>query len=148
MELIVDPTRKHFDIVGIPIRAKFDGNWGTYDINHLDRASLMIWLRSRGGQNDWAENTVAILLGHEWEEENNTMPEATDNFTDDFITNEVAETICKVGQGANCCRYLTMSSQGWSCEKKTSLRRLLDQRVEIGAINARADNCGGRRPRP
>jgi hypothetical protein len=51
---------------GIYIRATApDGGFGTYDIAELDRASLRDWLRSRGGDNLWAENTVFILLGHE-----------------------------------------------------------------------------------
>ena len=33
------------------------------DIGELDKPSLLRWLRSRGGANEWAENVVAILLG-------------------------------------------------------------------------------------
>lgn len=51
---------------GIYVRAQTStGAWVSADIAHLDRASLMAWLRSRGGDNPWAENTVAVLLGHE-----------------------------------------------------------------------------------
>jgi hypothetical protein len=50
---------------GIQIRAQGpDGKWGTFDIGHLDKPSLLAWLRSRGGDNKWAENVVGILLGH------------------------------------------------------------------------------------
>ncbi len=49
---------------GIYVRAKLDGKFGSYDISQLDAESLLIWLRSRGGENVWAENTVCILLGH------------------------------------------------------------------------------------
>jgi hypothetical protein len=50
---------------GIKVRARFGEKWGSYDIGELTRGSLMDWLRSRGGSNPWAEQTVAILLG--WE---------------------------------------------------------------------------------
>lgn len=34
------------------------------DIRLLDRGSLLTWLRSRGGKNEWAEAVVMCLLGH------------------------------------------------------------------------------------
>jgi hypothetical protein len=37
---------------------------GTYDIVALDKPSLLIWLRSRGGDNPYAEDVCGILLGH------------------------------------------------------------------------------------
>ena len=46
------------------MRAKFGEKFGNFDIGELDCDSLMRWLRSRGGYNEWAENVVAILLGH------------------------------------------------------------------------------------
>lgn len=63
-----DPERQceqnHF-ATGIYLRAKGqDGRWGSYDIAELDRASLVEFLRSRGGQNVWAENVVLIMLAH------------------------------------------------------------------------------------
>ena len=51
--------------VGIFARALKDGEWKSVDIYELDYTSLIAWLRSRGGDNPWAESTVAILLGHE-----------------------------------------------------------------------------------
>lgn len=59
-------------------------------------------------------------------------------------TDTHAKEVCKVGQGAECCRYLTMKATGWSCQKHTELRRYFDQRVAEGAMNARGDNCIGR----
>ena len=41
-----------------------ENGYGSYDIATLDRDSLFRWLRSRGGSNPWAENIVAVLLGH------------------------------------------------------------------------------------
>ena len=64
----IDPLRCRFPETGIYVRAQDDkGHWGSFDIAYLDRPSLMMWLRSRGGDNPWAENTVAALLGHDTE---------------------------------------------------------------------------------
>jgi hypothetical protein len=50
---------------GIYVRAQNEaGAFGSFDIAHLDRDSLHTWLRSRGGENLWAENVVMTLLGH------------------------------------------------------------------------------------
>lgn len=54
---------------------------------------------------------------------------------------------CKIGQGAECCRYLTMGADGFSCAKRTSLRYTIDNRVR--KMNAKGDNCDGvYRPQP
>jgi hypothetical protein len=60
-----------------------------------------------------------------------------------YPTTEEAKTLCKMGQGHDCCRYLTMGGGGWSCEKHSSLRGMLDRRVETETIVARGDNCDG-----
>lgn len=52
--------------------------------------------------------------------------------------------ICLIGQGEKCCRYLAMSPHGWSCEKLTPARFVLDDRVAAGSMYARGDNCDGR----
>jgi hypothetical protein len=50
---------------GIFVRAKDQGGkYQSVDIALLDAVSLLAWLRSRGGQNFWAENTLGRLLGH------------------------------------------------------------------------------------
>lgn len=65
MDLQVDKSRTHLhEMTGIYVRAKHDDKWGSYDIAELDKNSLHTFLRSRGGNNIWAENVVAILLGH------------------------------------------------------------------------------------
>ena len=69
MELIVDPIRSEQNEAydgktGILVRAKYYDNWIAADIADLDKASLLVWLKSRGGNNPWAEDTVGILLGH------------------------------------------------------------------------------------
>ena len=46
-----------------------------------------------------------------------------------FPDNEYIDNICKIGQAAACCRYLTMGSDGWSCEKHGSLKNIIDKKV-------------------
>ncbi len=54
------------NFTGIYVRAVDpDGKWDNADIAELDRASLKAFLRSRGGRNTWAENVVAVMLGHD-----------------------------------------------------------------------------------
>ncbi len=65
-ELHVDAERRRIvPATGIQVRARVGQQWYNTDIAHLDRLSLLTWLRSRGGQNHWAEQTVLALLGHE-----------------------------------------------------------------------------------
>jgi hypothetical protein len=64
-ELKVDVARLDFTPTGIFVRAKDpSGKWISTDIVHLDKQSLLAWLRSRGGKNQWAENTIAQLFRH------------------------------------------------------------------------------------
>jgi len=51
--------------------------------------------------------------------------------------------VCRIGQGHDCCRYLTIGAQGWCCEKHTQIGRMLDARVERKEMVARGDNCEG-----
>ena len=64
-DLTVDGDRhEQRGATGIYVRAKRAQKWDSVDIAELDHASLILWLRSRGGANEWAENVVAVLLGH------------------------------------------------------------------------------------
>lgn len=66
----------------------------------------------------------------------------------DYPDSTWVNTVCKIGQGEACCRYLTMSPNGWSCEKlEPSARRMLDHRVMAGTMTARGDNCEGKKSR-
>lgn len=70
MELTVDKYRwEMFDTLrptNIFVRTMLpDGSWDSVDIIYLDKESLLDWLRSRGGDNEWAEQVVLMLLGHE-----------------------------------------------------------------------------------
>jgi len=51
--------------------------------------------------------------------------------------------ICKVGMGAEACRYLMMVQHGWKCAKLTTARTLIDQRVAEGQFHSLGDNCEG-----
>jgi hypothetical protein len=67
MELKVDPERlAKYDAnpTGYYVRAEHAGSWSSFDINTLDRESLLTWLRSREGPNRWMEGVVLGLLGH------------------------------------------------------------------------------------
>ena len=68
-ELYVDKQRvldnfSRYHATGIFVRAEHDGKWDAYDIAELTKESLLRWLRSRDGDNKWAEDCVGILLGH------------------------------------------------------------------------------------
>lgn len=67
-DLMAKPGLRDFEAMGgtgIYVRAKFpEGGYGSVDIRDLDAPSLLAWLRSGGGNNPLAENTIGILLGH------------------------------------------------------------------------------------
>jgi hypothetical protein len=63
------------------------------------------------------------------------------------VTDTHAKEVCKLGQGAACCRYLTMGPRGWSCEKHGDLRYYIDDRANAGKMTAVSDNCDGRASR-
>ena len=52
---------------GIYIRELVDGKWQSIDIGdtRLSNEQVLKWLRSRGGDNPWAENTVLLLLNRQ-----------------------------------------------------------------------------------
>lgn len=63
--LTVDPERTDLsNASGIYVRATLNGKWGAHDIAELDKASLLRFLRSRGGDNRFAEDCCGIVLGH------------------------------------------------------------------------------------
>lgn len=53
-------------ITGVFVRAQHPetSRWMSADIAILTRKSLLRWLRSRGGDNPWAEDVVGIVLGY------------------------------------------------------------------------------------
>jgi hypothetical protein len=53
--------------------------------------------------------------------------------------------VCKIGQGRDCCRYLTMGAKGWSCERlNPEGREMIDERCARGLFTAISINCEGR----
>lgn len=61
-----------------------------------------------------------------------------------FVDDDHAKKVCKTGQGSECCKYLTMGYNGWSCEKLTTMGTSLKDRI---GMTAKGDNCDGRAPR-
>lgn len=68
-------------------------------------------------------------------------PEEAASPPDDFW----AQSVCLIGKGSMACRYLTMSSKGWNCERGTSLGVILDGKVDT--MSAKSINCAGRASR-
>ena len=60
-----------------------------------------------------------------------------------MTNNEYVMNTCKLGQGAECCRYLTMGIDGWECAKNKPLARIIDERFKADMMNAQGDNCEG-----
>ena len=59
------------------------------------------------------------------------------------IDDEKLKTVCKIGQGKDCCRYLACGTKGFECMKNTYLAKLLDSRVKACTMTAQGDNCDG-----
>lgn len=60
------------------------------------------------------------------------------------IDGEKLQTVCKMGQGYACCRYITAGGGGIECAKLIpELKAQIDHRVAVGAFVARGDNCEG-----
>lgn len=60
------------------------------------------------------------------------------------MTSEKIEHVCRIGEGEETCRYLTLSRGVWTCAKlNQGLKRMLDDRVNAQTIRARGDNCEG-----
>jgi len=51
--------------------------------------------------------------------------------------------VCKIGQGNECCRYLMDGPEGLECVKHTSIKELVDRRVEDKLRVYQGDNCAG-----
>ena len=55
------------------------------------------------------------------------------------------KTVCRLGEGAACCRYLVVGETGPECVKlDPDHRAVIDERVADGLVTARGDNCEGR----
>lgn len=60
------------------------------------------------------------------------------------IPNAHLQSICKLKQGSNTCRYIGLvPSLGFVCAKKTPMKAMLDERATEGKMKAIGDNCEG-----
>ncbi len=58
--------------------------------------------------------------------------------------NQIIEHTCKIGQGADCCKYLVIGGDGWECCKVTPENKaLIDRNWETTEHVAQGDNCEG-----
>lgn len=65
MKLQQDPKRVGMGETGIYVRAQdINGSWVSCDMCELTKSSLLEFLKSRGGDNPWAEDCCGIILGH------------------------------------------------------------------------------------
>jgi len=59
------------------------------------------------------------------------------------LTDRLKE-ICKIGQGAACCRYLIADADGIHCAKlDLGMADQIESRVARGLFTAKGDNCPG-----
>ena len=60
------------------------------------------------------------------------------------LTKEQIDDVCKMGQGAECCRYLYADGDGMHCGKVVpAMQAMIDQRVAAGLMRSVGDNCEG-----
>ena len=57
------------------------------------------------------------------------------------LTDDHVKTVCRLGAGAETCRYLTVGSGGFECGKLSGLRFDIDCKKDM---IAKGDNCEGR----
>ena len=58
------------------------------------------------------------------------------------LDKEHLETVCKIGRGTDCCKFLAGGPEGLLCGKSIpQLKAALD--IKEG-MSAQSDNCGGR----
>jgi len=58
------------------------------------------------------------------------------------ISEKHLKEVCKIGQGAECCRYIVLGD-ALECSKGTAVGGLLDRRARKGETTAQGDNCDG-----
>lgn len=60
------------------------------------------------------------------------------------ITKDKVEADCRMGRGAETCRYLAVGGEGFLCMKHVAeTAAYIDSRVAAGTMGARGDNCEG-----
>jgi hypothetical protein len=62
------------------------------------------------------------------------------------IPTDRLEAVCKMGGGAECCRFIVAGREGIGCAKhEPELASQINWRVAFGAFVAVGDNCEGLR---
>lgn len=58
---------------------------------------------------------------------------------------EYIKNVCKIGQGASCCRYLVVGSKGFECMKfDLNNKEFIDANWATVTHVAQGDNCEGK----
>ena len=58
---------------------------------------------------------------------------------------EHIKDVCKIGQGADCCKYLLAGAEGLECGKiEEGWKNLIDQKWATEEHVAQGDNCEGK----
>lgn len=58
--------------------------------------------------------------------------------------NEYIKQVCKIGRGADCCKYLVGGTKGLECMKfYPSMKKLIDKNWAKTEHVAQGDNCEG-----
>lgn len=58
---------------------------------------------------------------------------------------DIIKSVCKIGQGAACCKYLVVGSDGFECMKTDIANKgIIDRAWERDPHIAQGDNCTGR----
>lgn len=60
-----------------------------------------------------------------------------------MISKEHLQNVCRPGQGADTCAYVTMGAGGYSCAKGTGIELLILGRLSAGTMKAQGDHCPG-----
>ena len=61
----------------------------------------------------------------------------------DTIAANHVDGVCKLGQGEACCAFLMMGPDGFTCSKGTEVEATIRQRLQLGTMGAKGDNCEG-----
>ena len=54
--------------------------------------------------------------------------------------------VCRLGHGAETCRYLTMDCDGWACARgNDDLETYIEEKMKRGLMTATGIGCSGRK---
>lgn len=62
--------------------------------------------------------------------------------TNNQINKDRLHRVCRIGKGADCCKYITCGPMGFCCEKKTTMKVSIDA-AALRGMTAQGDNCEG-----